>query len=590
LGILIGDSMTASVAAGRSGAAILFDVLTDLGVDFIFGHTGGAVIPLHVELNKRMRRGEKVPRFILCRQEGGAGHAAEGYARAGGRVGVALATSGPGATNLATPIADAYKDSVPTVFITGQVASAAIGSDAFQEVDTLGMTRPISKHNYLVKDVADLEWTLREAFVLAGSGRPGPVVVDICKDAQLALLARPNPARVRHRAPHPFDTAAAERILAALAAAERPVIKAGGGIIHAGAATALRQFAERFDTPVTTTFNALGAMPMSAPHALGMPGMHGSIPANYALREADFILTLGGRFDDRVAVKGFATGKRIAHVDIDPSEIDKTIKTDLSLVASLDAFFAHALASGAKARRPAWMARIGEWRQQMPLPYAAGDYIKPQAVIEILSELTGGDATLVTGVGQHQMWAAQYYGFTRPRQWISSGGLGTMGFGLPAAIGAWFANPDKPVVLVDGDGSFQMNIQELATIVAHRIPLKMFVLNNSFLGMVRQWEDMMDGGHHYETCLARTGDCEPDCMNIDQTCRRQFPNLTGLSHVYHGLRTQRIRGPLGMRESLREALAQDGSVLVDVWIDKAENVLPMVPPGQRLDAMIERTS
>jgi acetolactate synthase-1/2/3 large subunit len=579
--------MTVSASARRSGAAILFDVLNDLGVDFIFGHTGGAVIPLHVELNKRMRRGERVPRFILCRQEGGAGHAAEGYARAGGRVGVALATSGPGATNLATPIADAHKDSIPTVFITGQVSSAAIGSDAFQEVDTLGMTRPISKHNYLVKDVADLEWTLREAFALAGSGRPGPVVVDICKDAQLALLDQPNQPRVRHRAPYPFDAEAAHRILQALVAAERPVIKAGGGVIHAGVSQMLRQFAERLDTPVTTTFNALGAMPMVAPHALGMPGMHGSIPANYALREADFILTLGGRFDDRVAVKGFAAGKRIAHVDIDPSEIDKTIKTDLALVASLEDFFEHALASGLQARHPDWMARVAEWRTKMPLPYEQGDYIKPQAVINALSELTAGDATLVTGVGQHQMWAAQYYGFQRPRQWISLGGLGTMGFGLPAAIGAWFANPDKPVVLVDGDGSFQMNIQELATIVAHRIPIKMFVLNNSFLGMVRQWEDMMDGGHHYETCLARTADCDPDCMTIDQTCRRQYPNLTGLSHVYPGLKTQRIRGPVGMRESIREALEQEGSVLVDVWIDKAENVLPMVRPGHGLEQMIE---
>ncbi|MBN2885219.1 MAG: biosynthetic-type acetolactate synthase large subunit [Chromatiaceae bacterium] len=571
----------------HTGAALFFDVLVDLGVELIFGHTGGAVIPLHVELNKRMRRGDPSPRFILCRQEGGAGHAAEGYARVSGRVGVVLATSGPGATNLVTPIADAYKDSLPLLFITGQVPSGAIGTDAFQEVDTVGVTRPICKHNYLVKDVRDLEWTLREAYSLASQGRPGPVVVDLCKDVQLAPLGESHPSRLRHREPAPFETARADAIVEALIAAERPVIKAGGGVIHADAAAALVRFAERFDTPITTTFNALSAIPFEHRLNLGMPGMHGSIPANYALRDADFILTLGGRFDDRVAVKDFASGKRIAHVDIDPSEIDKTVSTDLHLVATLDAFFKHSLASGRSASHAAWMEQIGGWRPQMPKPYGTGDYIKPQAVIELLSELTEGQATLVTGVGQHQMWATQYYRFQRPRQWVSSGGLGTMGFGLPAAIGAWFADPAHPVVLIDGDGSFQMNIQELGTIVAHRVPLKMFVLNNSFLGMVRQWEDMMDGGHHYETCLARTVDCDPDCTELDQGCRRQIPNLTGLKYVYPRLKTVRLRDPATLRADLAAALAEPGPVLVDVWIDKAENVVPMVRPGHSLDQMIE---
>ncbi|MBK1717647.1 biosynthetic-type acetolactate synthase large subunit [Thiocystis violacea] len=571
----------------RTGAALLLDVLHDLGVDYLFGHTGGAIIPIHVEINKRLRRGEPTPSFVLCRQEGGAGHAAEGYARVSGRVGVALATSGPGATNLTTPIADAHKDSIPTLFITGQVPSRAIGSDAFQEVDTVGITRPISKHNYLVKDVADLEWVLREAHALATRGRPGPVVVDICKDAQLALVGEQTTPRVRHREPMRFDTERADAILEALASAERPVIKAGGGVIHASASLALQRFAERFETPVTTTFNALGTLPFELPHNLGMPGMHGTIPANYALRDADLILTLGGRFDDRVAVRGFADGKRIAHVDIDPSEIDKTIATDLHLVAGLDEFLANALASGRSARHPDWLAQIAQWRQQMPKPYGQSDFIKPQAVIEILSELTQGDATLVTGVGQHQMWATQYYRFQRPRQWVSSGGLGTMGFGLPAAIGAWYADPVRPVVLIDGDGSFQMNIQELGTVVANRVPLKMFVLNNSFLGMVRQWEDMMDDGHHYETCLARNADCDPDCSDLDQSCRRQIPNLTGLRYVYPRLTTMRIKDPERLREGLAEALATPGPVLVDVWIDRAENVIPMVRPGHTLEQMIE---
>jgi acetolactate synthase-1/2/3 large subunit len=571
----------------RTGAAILFDLLTELGVDVVFGHTGGAVIPLHVELNRRMRAGRPVPRFIMCRQEGGAGHAAEGFARASGRTGVALVTSGPGATNLTTPIADAFKDSIPTVFITGQVPSASIGTDAFQEVDTVGVTRPISKHNYLVRDVADLEATLREAFVLAAGGRPGPVVVDICKDVQLATLTEPRPGRRRYKDGISFDAAAADALLAELARAERPVVKAGGGIIHAGASAGLQAFAQRFQVPVTTTFNALGAVPVDAPYFLGMPGMHGSVPANYALRDADFILTLGGRFDDRVAVRDFARGKRIAHVDIDPSEIDKTVRTDRHLVAALDDFFDHALRYPAGPDRADWLKRIAEWRGQLHKPYGTGPHIKPQSVIEALSAQTGGDATIVTGVGQHQMWTAQYYGFRRPRQWISSGGLGTMGFGLPAAIGAWFADPDHPVILVDGDGSFQMNLQELGTVVANRVPVKMFVLNNSFLGMVRQWEDMMDDGHHYETCLARTAECDPDCTELDQSCRRQIPNLTGLRFVYPRLKTRRIRSPDELDDGIAWALGEPGPVLVDVWVDKAEDVLPMVRPGQRLSDMIE---
>jgi acetolactate synthase-1/2/3 large subunit len=352
-----------------TGAAIFFNLMTELGIEVIFGHTGGAVIPLHVELNRRMRAGQPAPKFIMCRQEGGAGHAAEGFARASGRIGVALVTSGPGATNLTTPIADAFKDSIPTVFITGQVPSAAIGTDAFQEVDTVGVTRPISKHNYLVRDVADLEATLREAFALAASGRPGPVVVDICKDVQLASLTKARHGRCRHKHTVPFDAAAADTLLAALARAQRPVVKAGGGIIHANASRSLQAFAQRFQVPVTTTFNALGAVPSEAPYFLGMPGMHGSIPANYALRDADFILTLGGRFDDRVAVKDFARGKRIAHVDIDPTEIDKTIRVDWHLVASLDDFFEHALSFPAGPDRRDWLDQIARWRTQLRKPY-----------------------------------------------------------------------------------------------------------------------------------------------------------------------------------------------------------------------------
>lgn len=578
---------TAPTDAERTGAAIFFDLLNELGVDRIFGHTGGAVIPLHVEHNRRLKNGVPCPHFIMFRQEGGAGHAAEGYARASGRVGVALATSGPGATNLVTPIADAYKDSIPTLFITGQVPSFAIGTDAFQEVDTVGVTRAISKHNFLIKDVADLEWMLREAHALASSGRPGPVVVDICKDVQLAQRAHCNPARRRHSETAAFAATHADAILDALSSARRPVIKAGGGVIHANASAALRRFADQFDVPVTTTFNALGVVPFDDPRCLGMPGMHGTIPANYALREADLILTLGGRFDDRVAVKGFANGKRIAHVDIDASEIAKTIRPDLHLVASLDRFFDYAATTDRQAEHPDWMQQVALWRRQMPKAYLPTEAIKPQAVIETISQHTQGDATLVTGVGQHQMWSAQYYHFRRPRQWISSGGLGTMGFGLPAAIGAWYGNPNHPLVLVDGDGSFQMNIQELGTLVANRIPLKIFVLNNGYLGMVRQWEDMMDGGQHHETCLARTSECDPDCTDTDEDCRRQIPNLTGLKYVYPGLHCLRIRSRDELEDGVARALADHHPVIVDVWVDKTEDVLPMVKPGHGLGQMQE---
>jgi acetolactate synthase-1/2/3 large subunit len=305
------------------------------------------------------------------------------------------------------------------------------------------------------------------------------------------------------------------------------------------------------------------------------------------LRDADFVLTLGGRFDDRVVVKGFADGKRVAHVDIDPSEIDKAVRSELAVVADLSTFLRHALASGRNAQHADWLARVGTWREKMPKSYGTGDYIKPQAVVEAISDATAGDANLVTGVGQHQMWAAQYYRFSRPRQWISSGGLGTMGFGLPASIGAWYARPDKPVVLIDGDGSFQMNMQELGTLVSNRIPVKIFVLNNGYLGMVRQWEDMMDDGNHYETCLARTAECDPACVDLDQKCRTQLPNLTALQFVYPRLKTMRVRKPEALREGVREALEHKGPVLVDVWIDKGENVLPMVQPGRGLEEMIE---
>jgi acetolactate synthase-1/2/3 large subunit len=573
----------------RNGAEIVVDVLNEMGIKYIFGHTGGAVIPIHVELNKRMKLGQKVPQFVLFRQENGAGHAAEGYAKTSGTVGVALATSGPGSTNLVTPIADAYKDSVPCVFITGQVPSSMIGNDAFQEVDMVGITRPISKHNYLVKNVSDLGPVLRQAFYLAQSGRPGPVVVDICKNALLEKTADSHRVRDfrRYTPDVQMNKHEARLLLEAMLSAKKPVIKAGGGIVSADASDALRQFVEKYRLPFTLTFMGLGAVNHDNPLFLGMPGMHGTVAANFALKNADFILAIGSRFDDRVAVREFGKGATIAHVDIDCAEISKTISTHHEIHANAKDFLEFAsqldLQGGDISE---WLETVSQWKKQHPAKYGpAGKTIKPQYFIEELSQLTHKTSTVVTGVGQHQMWAALHYNFQEPRQWISSGGLGTMGFGLPAAIGAYYANPGKTVICIDGDGSFQMNIQELATVAANRIPIKVFVLNNGFLGMVRQWEDMFNEGHHYETCLARTAECDPACTDSKE-CRVPNPNLLHLGKVFPTINTLRLTQSEDVRAGLEQVLSDDKPYVVDVWIDRTENVKPMIPPGGSLAEII----
>jgi acetolactate synthase-1/2/3 large subunit len=582
------EQQTAPAQVEKTGAAIFVDVLNELGVDCVFGHTGGAIIPVHVEFNQRMKNHQTVPRFVLCRQEGGAGHAAEGYARVSGKIGVALATSGPGSTNLVTPIADAYKDSVPCVFITGQVPSTMIGNDAFQEVDMVGITRPISKHNFLVKDVKDLAPVLRQAFQIAGSGRPGPVVVDICKNAFLGKTSESHAARTfRHRPTVGFAEQDAKALLEALVAAKRPVIKAGGGVISAEASQALRRFIEKYRIPVTLTFMGLGAVNHDHPLFLGMPGMHGTVAANFALKNADFILAVGSRFDDRVAVREFGKHATVAHVDIDAAEISKTIATHFELNSNARDFLEYAnqldLAAGDTG---AWLATVAEWKRKHALRYEPSQhYVKPQQVIEELSRLSRDNSIVVTGVGQHQMWTALFYDFQEPRQWISSGGLGTMGFGLPAAIGAYYGNPHKTILCIDGDGSFQMNIQELATVAANRLPIKTFILNNGFLGMVRQWEDMFNQGHHYETCLVRTADCDPACMESKE-CRMPNPNFLQLDRAFPGIRTLRVTRIEELKPALEQALSDDLPYVVDIWVDRTEDVRPMIPPGGSLDDLI----
>jgi acetolactate synthase I/II/III large subunit len=571
----------------RTGKGVVIDCLNEFETKYIFGHTGAAVIPLHVEMNERMSRNEVVPRFLLFRQEGGAGHAAEGYARVTGKPGVVLVTSGPGSTNCVTPVADAYKDSTPCVFITGQVAANLIGNDSFQEVDTVGITRPISKHNYLIKDIKNLERKLKEAFFVASSGRPGPVVVDICRNV---LTSETDNSHRDYKPLHynpkiKMNTRSADTLIESLVKAERPVVKAGGGIISSESSYALREFIEKYQIPVVTTFMALGSVRSDDPKNMGMPGMHGTYAANKALEESDFILTLGGRFDDRVAVSGFSDGKKIAHVDIEDNEINKTIVADYPLPADVKDFLRHALMKeDSTIYRNNWLSRLKEMKKQNGLYENSDEIIKPQYVIEQLSALTHGDATIVTGVGQHQMWAAQYYQFTRPRQWVSSGGLGTMGFGFPAAIGAYLGNPDKPVVCIEGDGSFQMNMQELGTINAYRLPIKTFIFNNGYLGMVRQWEDLFFSGNHYETCMRRTFECASDC-NI-HVCSKEGVNFEGISHMYKNIRTLTLTKPSEISACIQEVLESPYPYVVDVHINNMENVYPMIPAGKGFEGMI----
>ena len=550
------------------------------GVEVAFGIPGGAVLPLY----DAFARGTTV-RHVLARHEQGAGHMAEGYARASGRVGVAIATSGPGATNLVTPIADAWMDSTPLVCITGQVRSSLIGTDAFQETDATGITLPIVKHSWLVQDVAELPRILKAAFHVARTGRCGPVLVDIAKDVQEAELDFRYPDEVDlpgwkpPQTVHPRQVAEAAR---AVAAAERPVLYVGGGTINAEACAELRELAEAGGIPVITTLMAKGAFPDSHPLAYGAPGMHGSKWANWALNKADLLVAVGTRFDDRVTGKlsAFAPGAKVVHFDVDSAEIGKLRRADVPVVGPLRLALARLTDEvrrlvGPDHEGPAgWRRQVDEWREAYPYRYRnEGDYLKPQAVVESLRDLTAGrdDVVWTTGVGQHQMWAMQYLVCDRPRTFITSGGLGTMGYGLPAAVGAKAARPEATVVCIDGDGCFQMTCQELATSVLEGLPIVVVIVNNGWLGMVRQWQEMFYDGRFAETHLTH-----------------QVPDYAQLAEAY-GCASFTVSSEDDLEPVLEEALASGRTAVVDARCDPEEKCFPMIPAGAAATDVIEFT-
>jgi acetolactate synthase-1/2/3 large subunit len=551
----------------KTGAKILVESLQREGVEIIFGYPGGVVLPIYDELY------DSSLRHILVRHEQAAAHAADGYARASGRVGVCLATSGPGACNLVTGIATAYMDSIPIVALTGQVPTNLLGNDAFQESDITGITMPITKHNYLVKNTADLGRVIKEAFYIAGTGRPGPVLIDIPKDVSTnSVKASPVPDKVTLRGYNPTyhgHKRQIEKALQMIAVAQRPVIYAGGGVISSNASAELVDFATQLGIPITTTLMGIGCIPGDHPLNLGMLGMHGTEYANFAITESDLLFSIGVRFDDRVTgkVDSFAPHAKIIHIDIDPAEIGKNKRIDVPIVGDVKAVLNDMLLALKKSDiTEAWLKKIKHWRQHHPLKCPDDGRLHPQFVIRQMSELLAGDAIIVSEVGQNQMWTAQHYCFKNPRTWITSGGLGTMGYGLPAAMGAHFARPDLPVFDVAGDGSIQMNIQEFGTIAHNKIPVKIAILNNRFLGMVRQWQELFYDRRYSFTELPPV-------------------EFVKIANAY-GIEGVKVETPEDVMPALKASLDCDGPFVMDFRIEREENVFPMVPAGAAINEMI----
>jgi acetolactate synthase I/II/III large subunit len=567
-----------NAAAELTGSEVVLRALGDQGVEVIFGYPGGAVLPLYDAIFQ-----QNAIRHILVRQEGGAVHAAEGYARSTGKVGVVLVTSGPGATNAVTGLTDALMDSIPVVCLTGQVPTHLIGNDAFQEADTVGITRPCTKHNYLVKRPEDLARVMHEAFYVARSGRPGPVVVDLPKDILQGKAPYLTPDRVQHRSYKPklkADREPLERAIDLMLAAKKPVFYTGGGVINSGsgASLLLTQLVRLTGFPCTSTLMGLGAFPASDPRFLGMLGMHGTYEANLAMHDCDLLIAVGARFDDRVTgrLAEFSPGSKKIHIDIDPSSINKNVRVDVGILGDV----AHVLEDltklyKARQKRPdqkaldAWWAQIAEWRKRDCLRYKQGpDIIKPQYAIERLYELTKDrELYITTEVGQHQMWAAQFFKFEKPNHWMTSGGLGTMGYGLPAAMGVQVAHPEALVIDIAGEASILMNIQEMSTIQQYKLPVKAFILNNQWMGMVRQWQELLHGGRYAESYM----DSLPDFVKLAE------------SFGAVGLRAEK---PGEVDDLIKEMLRIPRAVIADVRVDQTENCFPMIPAGRAHHEMI----
>lgn len=550
-----------------TGAQIVVECLKKEGVKIIFGIPGGVIMPVYDVFYQ-----EPSIKHILTRHEQGAAHAADGYARATGNVGVCIATSGPGATNLVTGLANAYLDSIPLVAFTGQVPTNLIGTDAFQEVDINGITLPITKNNYVVREVRDLASIIQEAFYIARTGRPGPVLIDLPKDIQLAQTEFKYPEKVSLNGYKPTFSGHIQQIKAAaqeISKAKRPVIYAGGGVISSNASSELRDLAFKANIPVTTTLMGLGTFPETHPLSLGMLGMHGTTYANYAISAADLIIALGVRFDDRVTGKlsEFGSQAKVIHIDIDPAEIGKNVLVDIPIVGDLKKVLKKINEIIDKKENTEWLETIKDWKRKYPLKYENNQELKPQYIIEEVYKISEGKAVIVTDVGQHQMWAAQYYQYTMPRTFISSGGLGTMGYGLPAAIGAKIGCPDKTVICISGDGSFQMNLQELATAMNNHLTIMIIIMNNKYLGMVRQWQELFFNKRYSSTAL--TGN----------------PDFVKLIEAYGGTGI-RVNKKQELYPALEKALSLNKFVLIDCIIPGEENVFPMVSPGSPIDQMI----